>query len=385
MSENSTHKVEVVPVRLEKHPNADRLSVVKVFGYQVCSGTEDWLRRPAIDEQGTRLGAYVPPDSLVKVSRPEFDFLAPEAKDDGFYRVKAKKLRGVVSFGLLVPAPPGSKVGDDVTALLEVEHYVPPEPGQAGKKGLFLGGEDEGGPSGLDAPKYDLEAFRRYHEVFTPCERVVLTEKLDGTSARYVYQDGRMYCGSRTNWKKQYPDYSHLTKESLVEKGFAPERAEEILDRLHNKPAKLNVWWEVLSRTPSLEKFCRENPGVVVYGEVFGATNCIKYGLPDVNRFAGFDLRRGGEWLDAVLALDMAYGAGLPWVPLIAGTGGCFSHPYSFDAVCSLAEGTTLVADAKEGTLREGVVVKPAFERHDPRVGRVALKAVGAAFLEKYR
>jgi len=38
----STHRVEVVPVSLEKHPNADALSVVRVFGYSVCVRTEDW-------------------------------------------------------------------------------------------------------------------------------------------------------------------------------------------------------------------------------------------------------------------------------------------------------------------------------------------------------
>ena len=41
----STHRVEVVPVLLTPHPNADSLSVVQVFGYSVCVKTADWLLR----------------------------------------------------------------------------------------------------------------------------------------------------------------------------------------------------------------------------------------------------------------------------------------------------------------------------------------------------
>ncbi|MSR62719.1 MAG: hypothetical protein EXS08_09790 [Planctomycetes bacterium] len=54
---------------LEPHPKADTLSIVRVFaGYTVCVRTADW--------RGRELGAYVPPDSLVDTTRPEFTFLA---------------------------------------------------------------------------------------------------------------------------------------------------------------------------------------------------------------------------------------------------------------------------------------------------------------------
>ena len=80
----STHLVEVVPIRLEPHPNADSLSVVRVFdGYTCCVRTADWV--------GKTKGAYIPPDSVVDSSRAEFAFLA------GHERIKVKKLRGIVS------------------------------------------------------------------------------------------------------------------------------------------------------------------------------------------------------------------------------------------------------------------------------------------------
>ena len=59
--------------------------------------------------------------------------------------------------------------------------------------------------------------------------------------------------------------------------------------------------------------------------------------------------------------------------------------PYDFDTICELAEGPTLVKHAKEGTIREGVVVSPIEERSDPHLGRCKLKVVSGAYLEKYR
>ena len=111
----STHKCEVVPVVLEKHPNADTLSVVQVFGYPVVVRTADW--------EGKTKGVYLPPDSVVDVTRPEFAFLASGTKTQ--HRVKAIKLRGVYSFGLLMPVADDAEIGDDWAELYGVEHYEP--------------------------------------------------------------------------------------------------------------------------------------------------------------------------------------------------------------------------------------------------------------------
>ncbi|MBM4258012.1 MAG: hypothetical protein FJ147_19230 [Deltaproteobacteria bacterium] len=74
----STHRVEVVPVQLEAHPNADSLSIVRIFdGYTCCVRTADW--------QDGQLAAYIPPDSVVDSTRPECAFLA------GHERIKVRK------------------------------------------------------------------------------------------------------------------------------------------------------------------------------------------------------------------------------------------------------------------------------------------------------
>ena len=50
----------------------------------------------------------------------------------------------------------------------------------------------------------------------------------------------------------------------------------------------------------------------------------------------------------------------------------------------AVSDGPTTVPGAKSGTIREGVVVKPIYERWDEYAGRVCFKAVSPTYLEKY-
>lgn len=319
--EKSTHKVEVVPVVLEPHPNADSLSIVKVFGgYTVCVRTDDW--------QDEHIGAYIPPDSVVDSSRSEFAFL------QGHERIKVKRLRGIVSMGLLIPAPEWAKAGDNLAEHFNVTHYEPPLPTSAR-------GDTEAAPQGY-RPVYDVDSLRRFTHLFVEGEPVWITEKIHGASARFCFAGGRMYAGSRTTWKKQDEN---------------------------------NLWWKCLEQHPEVAQFCAENPQMTVYGEAYGSVQNLKYGVkPGEVRLVVFDILNGSMWLDPEAALEIA--PRLPWVPRIA-TGLSFS----VETVLTLAEGPSLVSGASH--LREGIVVKPMRERSDPEVGRVCLKVVSNAYLEK--
>jgi RNA ligase (TIGR02306 family) len=320
---DSTHRVEVVPVTLEPHPNADSLSVVKVFdGYYVCVRTADWI--------GKDIGAYVPPDSIVPETE-QFAFL------QGKNRIKVKRLRGVISMGLLVPAPEGSKIGDDVAELLGVTHYDPPMP-------LSTGGESIKPPPGYH-PVYDVESLRRYASAFISGELCMISEKLHGSSSRFVYlEESGFHCGSRNEWKAD---------------------------------SEANMWWRVLRETTALQEFLKANPGVTVYGEVYGQVQDLRYGTQKGEiRFAAFDILIGSRWLDAEEARAMTEPFRVPWVPVISR-----AFPFELERVLELAEGPSLVLGAEH--IREGCVVKPVRERTDPLVGRVCLKVVGNSYMER--
>lgn len=318
----STHRVEVVPVKLESHPDADSLSIVRVHAYQVVVRTQDWQDKP--------LGAYIVPDSVVDTTRPEFAFLGAHP------RIRVKKLRGVVSQGLLVPAPTGSKLGDDVAENLGVTRYEPPEP-------MTTRGEDECGPEGW-VPIYDVESWFGYPSVLTPNEEVVVTEKIHGASARYRWFNDRIYAGSRTNWKKE---------SSKV------------------------YWWKALEITPEIIPFCQAHPDWTLYGEVYGQVQDLTYGLTRC-QFIAFDIWNGTRWLnwDEVDGFRDAKGGPLPWVPLV------HIGPYEEPRVRSMADGKSIVAGWNGvDQIREGVVVRPLVERSHIEIGRVQLKLVSDDYL----
>lgn len=324
---NSTHKILVVPLVLEKHPNADSLSIVRVWDYTVCARTEDW--------QGKKLAAYIPPDSLVDTRRPEFSWLAEKATDNK-YRVKAMKMRGIVSFGMLVPIDESQfKEGDDVTEYLGVEHYNPPEP-------IDTSGEASKAPEGLGhLGKYDLEAYKKYKNVFVEGEEVWISEKLHGANSRFVFNNGKMYCGSHSEWKKEIDS---------------------------------NLWWRILKNNKSIRECCEFIEGMTLYGEAYGWVQSLRYGAKQGEIFfRAFDIQdKQGKFFDTDLFLEVCEKFKIPVVPTI------YRGPLKFDEMLNYAEGKTLIPGANH--VREGCVIKPVKERWDARCGRVALKLVGAGY-----
>lgn len=316
---NSTHRVEVVrlgPVR--KHENADTLGIVDVWGYTCVVRLADF-------HEGD-LAAYIPPDSIVP-DVPAFAFL------NGRRRIRVSRLRGILSQGLLIAAPPSAVEGDDVADALGITHYEPPCPA----------GSNVIAPPPGDRLKYDVDTLLRFVHVFEPGEPVWVTEKLHGGSARYCWQDGQLWVGTKTRW--------------IADGGSVP-------------------WYIAARRTPEIERFCRENPDLTLYGEVYGGMT-LKYGGAGWGdaRFAAFDILRGNTWLDAEGVHDLCVRHGVPMVPLIAST------LFQLDDVKALAEGPSLIPGADH--VREGVVVKPLRERTHPEVGRVNLKIVGNGYLSR--
>lgn len=177
----STHKVEVVRVGpVEKHPNADKLGLFQVWGYTCVTALDGGHK------EGD-LVAFIEPDYVVPLDRPEFSFLTDS-------RIRARRLRGIWSQGLCVPAPEGAAEGDDVMAQLGIIRYEPKVryTRYGGIKGESLDAE-KAHESLRWLPKYDLENLRKFHYVFEPGELVYASEKIHGcvpANARITMADG---------------------------------------------------------------------------------------------------------------------------------------------------------------------------------------------------
>lgn len=155
----SEWKVQVVKVgKLEKHPNADRLLLGRVFDYPVITAVGEF--------QENDLAVYLPVDSVVPSDDPRWAFLK------GRHRVRAARLRGIFSMGLLTKAEPGMVEGEIVAERLRITKYAPPEP-------MSMGGDNE--KCLFDFPVYtDIEGLRRWPDVLKDGEEVQVTEKVHG-------------------------------------------------------------------------------------------------------------------------------------------------------------------------------------------------------------
>lgn len=332
---------EVVEIKhLSDLENSDRLELTHVYSYP-C------IVQKGLHEVGNKV-VYFPVDAKLP-DKELFSFVwqgkeSPTAKQR---TVKAIRLRGTFSMGIVLPFdevmaaypelnPEDWDVGHNMAAALGVEKYEPPEP-------MSTGGDNERHPGWL--PHYtDIENLRKYHPVLEKGEKVVLTEKIHGANARYVYHEGRLWVGSHHNCKK--PD------------------------------SEDNIWSNV-ARKNNFEERLAKFPGLVFFGEVYGQIQKgFRYdqeeGRSDFILFDIYDISKG-RYLDWEDFLQVAKGVDIPHVPVIArGVWEGFNED-----VEGLADGESALAEH----IREGFVLRLEKERFDDKLGRVILKLPGQDYL----
>lgn len=358
LEEQTEFRVEVVILGpITPLPNSDTLSITDVNGYPCIIKTGAFA-------PGDR-AVYVPVDSLVPVSRPEFAFLAKPGVER--HRIRAVRLRGTFSMGLLVPAAAEWPVGALVHEELGVEKYLTPSE----RRALNAPAQKTRRPvDNKFLPIYGLDPWRKFKDVLIEGEEVICTEKIHGCNARYCFKDGKLWVGSHK-----------------VMRGSSRSRLAEIWDRLRQKirralgrPGRTltletagDVWWEA-AEAYGLKEKCAAYPGVVFYGEIYGeSVQDLTYDSPKGRKFRLFDLYDtvGRRFLDFDEYVSIAQSLELPTVPVL------YRGPWRNDLVAELSEGKSTLANH----LREGFVVRPAVERMDGRVGRVALKIVSEGYL----
>ena len=320
----STFSVPVVRLgSVSRHPNADALSLTEVRGCPVVLRTGSFVEGD--------LAVYVPVDAVVDTTVPELAFLAADSKTS--VRIRAKRLRGTFSMGLLIPAPADAQEGDDLAERLRIVKWEEPEP-------VSMAGEQAKAPS-LLVPTYELEAWRHYGSLlFDAREPVIVTEKLHGTNGRFVVDAaGNLHVGSHRTWKQ--------------------------VDGT-------TVWARVAEQYGLREKLAR-HPGLVFFGEVYGSgVQDMTYGHGAGRlSLAFFDVFDSvtGDYLSHAAAEALLDELSLPTVPVL------YRGPLDVALLSRLAE-----EDSVHGGIREGVVVRPVVERVSMAV-RCVLKVVSERYL----
>lgn len=321
----ATLKVEVVKIKsVEAHPNADRLDIVTVLGYTVVTAKGQY--------QVGDLAAYFPLDSVLPEELIDNLGVRPYYKG----KLKAAKLRGIFSEGLLAPLDETYTLfgdmseGADLTDLFGVTKWEPPViPTKA------LGGCAEAPIGEFKFPS--PEHWKRYSYYLEPGELVGITEKIHGTNFSIkVDEDGTNHVGSHNFFWRMDTN---------------------------------NVYTRAHREFPELQ--CLP-PNTQVFGEIYGVQD-LKYGLKaGAIDYAVFAVKVDGVYLDFHSARAWCYDYGLKAVPLL------YVGAYDPDVVRSFNNKTSTLANH----IMEGVVVQPLVERYEPRLGgRLVLKFISDSYL----
>lgn len=322
----STHSVNVIEVTdVLPHANAERLEVIPVGGWQAVVKKGDF-------KPGDK-AVYIEPDYTVPTSRPEFSFLAKEGRDR--HRLKAVRLRGVLSYGLLIPIPPdiaSASVGTNVIEQLDVQRWEPEAKTNPASDQLPQAEWPK-----THAPIFDVESLQRFPDILQAGEPVIVTEKVHGANARYTFVNGTFYIGSRNHWLKD----------------------------------TTNAWARAAHAGAGIRTWCQANEGSVLYGEIYGNVQSLKYGLDrSTVAFAAFAATRGGQWVDQKELFCTLAALDVKTVPVL------YEGPFDPEAIKVFAERDSQVA-VVEGHMMEGIVIVPVSERFDINLGkRVAFKHI---------
>jgi RNA ligase (TIGR02306 family) len=346
--------------KAEKHSDADTLSVYTVLGdYPVI----DKLDKYRVGD----LVGYLPIDTIVP-DTIDYYFLCPQAYEkqenkadkpkaigpkyplgmvpERYRTIKAKKLRGVYSMGMLVKAPAELKEGDSIVEPLglkkveeEAEENIP-----AFKR--MRGSNAESPPKGWTIPYYDIEGVRKYLSCFQDSEEVVLMEKVHGSNASFCHDGEKLWCKSRLWFKKQDPT---------------------------------DPWWDIAIRY-DLENKLAKFPHMAFFGELYGLVKHFPYDAEIVegkrhSKLRFFDIydTKAMRWIDYDDCVRMVKEAGLEMMPeLYRGLWKGKEEMYPY------AEGLTTMGGRH---VREGFVVKSVRNRYEPKLNsRLILKLHGEGF-----
>ena len=425
----SEFKVEVVKVdNVIDHPNADRLTIVSIGGYECIANKKDdgsWRYQPG------DLVVYIPEGSVLPEWLLKKMGFWDEDKQKGMLsgskgnRVKAIKLRGTVSQGVLYPvwfhkaAEPkydkhyieGAEVlvesdaearlwdttlnsmrpskvlveeGDDVAEFLNIIKYEPPIP-------VHMKGQITGGLFGY-TKSYDIENAQKYNKAIPEGTNIICTEKVHGTLCQIGFLNDAPEEMHDKLFQVKDGVHAYVTSKGLAKKGIIQQNNPGNADNLYVKAYQDFI---APKAEQIVERFCNKNGmdilpdrkwRLYVFGEIFGVgVQDLAYGrsTPDFRVFdvavkimdaSGKTVKEG--FLGCKELFDWTTDIGLKMVDII------YNGPFiSLEHLKQYRDGPTLVGDNQH--IREGIVIKPYTEMEYKGLpdNRLQLKYVSPDYL----
>lgn len=338
--------------------NSDNLLIAKIKGWEV-------VVRKGQYALGDRV-IFLPPDSVLS-EEFESKLFPPDSKIKLHNRrVRAIKIRGKISAGLLV----NPKEHDLNYVIANVSKYEPPVKDLP--KHMQIKKKNK--PDIKAFIKYtDIENFKHYDRIFQDGEEVYISSKLHGSSARF----GWFRSEANTWWQKLFKAL-HLFPEWTFAWGSRNVQIQSKLLKRHQgfKSKEQGVDFGDIY-TKMVEQYDLKNRiphGYAVYGEIVGSgiQDNYLYGCKSgEHKLFVYDIYdvENKKWLDYLEFKKVVKALKLTSVPEM------YVGSYSREKAESYLTTNTL---GKE--VNEGVVVKPVKERLSPTIGRVVLKMINPEY-----
>lgn len=347
--------------KVEKHPDADVLDIVTVLGdYPVIVKRNEYYVGD--------IASYIPIDSIVPDTN-QFYFLCPKAyekyEEDGeikqrqignkysvgsvpekFRIIKAKKIRGIYSQGMLMPIPSlAFYEGDSIVEAIGLKKWEEEEEDNLPSV-KSRGANAAPPPKGYSIPYYDLESVRKYLSCVENEQDVILTEKLNGSNSAFVFDGEKLVIKSRNYYKK-----------------FDPE----------------DMWVDLAIRY-NLEEKLSKYPMIVLFGECVNQVKNFRYSTNIIDGklitnfycFDAYDVKRM-RYLDYDDFKAIVNDLGLESSPIL------YRGPWlGKEEMYKYAEGMSTL---NSKVIREGWVLSLGKERFEPKLnGRLKLKLISEAY-----
>jgi len=359
----STFAVTVERVTILPHPKADRLEIAQIGDYQSVVGKGSFKTGDLV--------AYIPEQAIVPQNLLKEMGLEGRLAGKNKNRVKATKLRKILSQGLCYPAREEWQRGADVAEVLGITKWEPPIPAHLSGE-VFAAGSDR-------TLRYDIENQKKFPHVLEDGEPVVFTEKLHGTWMQAALMPKQM----------AHPDEGRLivSSKGLASRGLAMKYdAEANKTNLYVRVARHYTMENRISFAFGRVLKDELDPcPVFVLGEVYGnGVQDLTYGAKtdkDVDiGFRIFDIYVGKPDQGRYLNDDELDGAcerlSIPRVPVL------YRGPFSRAVMQEYTDGYETIT-GHDVHIREGIVMRPQTERRNEEVGRVQLKSVSGDYLTR--